>query len=393
VGERLLALKGSALFAAVFFAAGIGLPYFPVWLGARGLSPAEIGLVLAIPPLTRIFAAPALSALADRTGRPVDVLAACWIAGACVYAAMSVAGGLVAILLLVTLVSILTAPGSALADAMTSEAARRHAEFSYANVRIWGSVAFIAGNLIGGFALERTGPGSLVALMSAGLALGAAAIWCMRGTASFTLPRPEPAQPDVAAEPDNPSAWPLAAVIIILALLNASHAMFYGFATIAWTANGIEPWLLGPIWSAGVIAEIVLFRAVASRRWGVRAAMLALALATAIAFLRWTVSVLPLSAGWLMLLQLTHAATFGLAHMAGIALLAAFSWQGARARAQGYAVSFGGLVMALASLPCGWLYAHYGDKAYLAMNVLVAGAGLGLVCLHIMLRRGRVATS
>lgn len=42
------ALRVSLFYAAAFFAAGVQLPFWPVWLAGRGLDAGEIGLVLAI---------------------------------------------------------------------------------------------------------------------------------------------------------------------------------------------------------------------------------------------------------------------------------------------------------------------------------------------------------
>ena len=39
----------AALYAAFFIMAGIQLPFFPVWLKAKGLDPQTIGVVLAVP--------------------------------------------------------------------------------------------------------------------------------------------------------------------------------------------------------------------------------------------------------------------------------------------------------------------------------------------------------
>ena len=56
------------VYAAFFGTTGWHLPFFPVWLSARGLDPAAIGVVLAAFQLARIVATPAGTRLADRHG-------------------------------------------------------------------------------------------------------------------------------------------------------------------------------------------------------------------------------------------------------------------------------------------------------------------------------------
>jgi len=63
-----VAFRLSAFYFAFFAYAGAYVAYFPLYLAERGLSAAHIAWVLAIAPVTRIFAPPAWGWLADRTG-------------------------------------------------------------------------------------------------------------------------------------------------------------------------------------------------------------------------------------------------------------------------------------------------------------------------------------
>ena len=47
------------VYAAFFLASGWYLPFFPVWLAARGLDPAAIGFVLAAAQVVRVLGTPA----------------------------------------------------------------------------------------------------------------------------------------------------------------------------------------------------------------------------------------------------------------------------------------------------------------------------------------------
>src|SRR5262245_32876994 len=60
--------KLALFFAALFFAMGLQMPVFPLWLAAKGLDAGAIGVVLAAPALMRIAAIPIATAQADRFG-------------------------------------------------------------------------------------------------------------------------------------------------------------------------------------------------------------------------------------------------------------------------------------------------------------------------------------
>ena len=62
------ACRLALVYAAFFAIVGWHLPLFPVWLQARGLDPAAIGIVLAVMQAVRVLATPAGTRLADRYG-------------------------------------------------------------------------------------------------------------------------------------------------------------------------------------------------------------------------------------------------------------------------------------------------------------------------------------
>src|SRR3954447_26442398 len=58
--------KLGLFYAAYFFFGGVQLPFFPLWLEARGLDARTIGMVIAVPALVRIVATPIIAHQADR---------------------------------------------------------------------------------------------------------------------------------------------------------------------------------------------------------------------------------------------------------------------------------------------------------------------------------------
>src|SRR5262245_31511145 len=60
------ALRMWAFFAGYFVFGGVSVPFFPVWLQARGLSEVEIANCIAIPALIRVLLTPLSGIFADR---------------------------------------------------------------------------------------------------------------------------------------------------------------------------------------------------------------------------------------------------------------------------------------------------------------------------------------
>ncbi|OYX79955.1 MAG: hypothetical protein B7Y77_01195, partial [Bradyrhizobium sp. 35-63-5] len=135
----------AALYATIFVLSGIQLPFFPVWLKAKGLDAGTIGVVLAVPMLVRVFAIPVATRSADRHDalRAAIVIASMLsVAG---YLLVGLAEGAAAILLTFVLASLAVTPVMPLTEtyALRGLSARGRA---YGPVRLWGSLAFIGGS-------------------------------------------------------------------------------------------------------------------------------------------------------------------------------------------------------------------------------------------------------
>ncbi len=149
------------LYAAIFAFAGILLPFFPVWLEAKGLDAREIGLVLAAAMVVRPVIVPAGMRVVDRLGWAKGPLVAGAWAACVTFVAVALSDGFVAIIVAYAISALPLALVLPLADAyaLRGLAARERA---YGPVRLWGSVTFICANLGGGLVLERLGASNLV---------------------------------------------------------------------------------------------------------------------------------------------------------------------------------------------------------------------------------------
>ena len=365
-----------ALFYAAFFAtSGLYLPFFPVWLAAKGLDAAAIGIVLALPQFLRLAATPVGTRLADRHGTLKGPLVAAALATVAGVLLVAFADGFAMILGAVALMTLVSAPMLPLGDAyaLTGLAARA---LSYGPVRLWGSVAFMAANLAGGLMLAWLAPVDLIWPILAGY--GAIALAAL-GLAPLRVASPVDVRP--RSGPLRDSAF--FAVMAAASLVQASHALYYGFSALAWSAQGLSGGAIGALWALGVGAEIVLF-ALAPRLPAVAATTL-IALGAAGAVLRWAAMALDPPAAALPALQVLHALSFGATHLGTMAFLSRAAPERSRAAAQGDVATASGLAMAAAMALSGALYQRYGAAAYGAMAVLAAAGGvLALVAARLM---------
>ena len=369
----------AAFYAAMFVMSGILLPFFPVWLKAKGLDARMIGVVLAAPLVARLFAVPYAAHVADR--RDALRLAIVFAAAACIagYLLVGLAGSAAAILITYAVASFAYTPLMPLADAYALKglAARGGA---YGPVRLWGSAAFIVGSFIAGFATDLIPARHLIWLIVAASAITAAAALAL-----------EPVQTSASATEPPPRRGLLRdpafiAVMAAASLIQASHAVYYGFSALQWRAAGLDGTTIAALWALGVIAEIVLF-AVQSRLPLFLSPPVLMMIGALGGAVRWSAMALDPPVALLPALQLLHAATFGATHLGMIGFVAANAPRGQGATAQGYLAVALGTTMAGATALSGVLYGAFGGRAYAAMALAAVAGGVAAYIAHRVTRR------
>jgi PPP family 3-phenylpropionic acid transporter len=368
-GEH-FSLRLKAFYAALFLTLGVQLPFLPVWLTAKGLDARAIGIVLAVPAVIRIVAIPLATRMADRHDalRGVIILAA---AGATVgFGALAFAQGALAIALVYALASAAYAPVMMLADtyALRGLAQRGRA---YGPARLWGSAAFIVASFGAGALLDLISPDDLIWLMVGAMAIATAAALTLvpLGTEAASS---APARGSASELLRNPA---FLAAIAAASLVQASHAVYYGFSTIDWQATGYDGGVIGALWALGVISEIALF-ALSARLPSAITPVALLMIGAAGALVRWCAMAIAPPLAALPLLQCLHALSFGATHLGALAFVARVAPAGAGATVQGYFAVTLGITMAIATVLAGVFYGRFGGAAYGAMAAMAAAGGL-----------------
>ena len=367
------ALRTAALYAAIFGVSGIQAPFFPLWLKAKGLDAEMIGVVLSVPMVVRVFIVPVIAQQADRRDSLRTLIVALFCATVVGYALVGLANGPVMILIAFTLASLAYTPILPMAEtyALRGLAAIGRA---YGPVRLWGSLAFILGSFIAGFAADIIAARDLIWLIVAAYALSAVAAISLA-----ELPPAPQRAPEQALRKGLLRDGVFLAVLASAGLTQASHAVYYSFSAVAWSAAGLDGKAIAALWGLGVIAEILLF-ALSARLPSSLGPLALLLIGAAGGVVRWTAMALDPAAAALPWLQLLHGLSFGATHLGALTFVARYAPHGQSATAQGYLAIALGLTMAAMTGVSGLLYAAFGTFAYAAMALAaVAGGACALI--------------
>jgi PPP family 3-phenylpropionic acid transporter len=354
---------------------GTHLPFFPMWLKAVGIDASWIGIITAVPAVTRFTMLPVVTGFAERRNA---------LRGTMVLTAFAVALGFFTIgtqhqplLVFIAYVAIacMWTPMVPLTDAYALRGVARYG-LNYGPLRLWGSIAFVVGALVCGLLVDLIAPRHLIWVIAAMAGLGA--------LASLTLQRLD-ARSTAAAQPVRTGALlgdpGFLAVILAAALIQGSHAAYYTFASISWQGEGLGGLTIAGLWVLGVVAEIAVFAL--SPRFTLQPSLLVV-IGGVSAVVRWLITAQEPSLAVLSLVQLAHGFTYGLTQVGTMGLLVRHVPLSSMATAQGYLAACSGIVTSIASILCGAAYAQYGQRVYLGMAAMAA---VGSVVMWLARRR------
>jgi MFS transporter, PPP family, 3-phenylpropionic acid transporter len=307
------AVRLALFYATLFGLLGAHLPFFPMWLKAIGIDASWIGIITAVPSVTRFTILPFVTGLAERRQS---------LRGAMIVAALMTALGFSLVgtqhlPILVFLAYIVTAslwtPMLPLTDAYALRGIARYG-LDYGPLRLWGSAAFVAGTLACGVLVDVIAARHLIWIIAAAAGLGAVVSLGLR-----QLDVPKRAAPvGLTGATALLRDGGFLAVIMAAALIQGSHAAYYTFASITWQLSGLGGLTIAGLWALGVLAEIVVFAL--SPRFTLPPAVLVMIGALS-AVLRWLITAQEPSLAVLSVVQLAHGLTFGLTQVGIMGLL------------------------------------------------------------------------
>jgi MFS transporter, PPP family, 3-phenylpropionic acid transporter len=359
--SRRFATRLALFYGAVFGLTGPHLPFFPVWLKAVGIDSSWIGIITAVPAVTRFTVLPLVTGLAERRGS---------LRGAMIVTAFMTALGFSVVgtqhqALLVFAAFAVTAcmwtPMVPLTDAYALRGVARYG-LNYGPLRLWGSAAFVVGALAGGLSVDVIAAPHLIWVIAAIAGLGAViSLGLQPLDGPTTAPATMLGSSALLREPG------FLAIIVAAALIQGSHAAYYTFASISWQLAGLGGLTIAGLWSLGVLAEIVVF-ALSPRFTLSPTVQVVIGALSAVA--RWVITAQEPPLAVLSMVQLAHGLSFGLTQVGTMGLLVRNVPFHAMARGQGYLAACGGIVASSASILSGAVFARYGQGVYYLMAAM-----------------------
>ncbi len=367
---RSLHARLSGFYFFYYATVGAFMPYWSPYLEARGFSAAQMGIAYALMGVTRSIMPIAWGWWADSTGRRITTIRWAVVVALALFLCIPFTTTIFAIGFFMLAYSIFW---HALLPQFEAVALSHLQAYrgEYSRVRLWGSVGFVAAVLGLGPILDASGILPLPWLVAAMFAAMAVSAWLV----------PEvPAPAHAGGEP-----VPVLAVLKrpwVLALLGAcllsqlSFAPYYNFFTLFLDRHGYARGTAGLLWALAVLAEIGLFLVMGRliSAFGARKLMLTVLAATGARWLltAWLVDSLPL----LVLLQLTHALTFGAYHSLAVYYVQQYFPGSMQGRGQAfYNAAAYGVGGSLGSLGSGYLWEHLSPEAVFVAAGLAALLG------------------
>ncbi|RMG50296.1 MAG: MFS transporter [Gammaproteobacteria bacterium] len=361
----------SGFYALHFAVLGAFVPFWSLYLEHLGLDKFAIGQMLAIIMGTKVFSPYLWGWVADRTGHHLAVIITT-VAGSLASFALTLwVTGFWPLALVTGLFGFFWHAALPQFEAVTMDFLG-DAVHRYSQIRLWGSLGFIAVVLLAPLLLEARGVAFLPQLVLVLLALLLAN--------ALLLPRP----PELAHESGQGMARVLTrpavlAFLLVCTLQLVSHGPYYTFYTLYAGLHGYDLTAAGWLWALGVIAEVLLFL-VMHRLLARHDAVRLLQLSVALTALRWgLIALVPDNLPLMLLAQVLHAASYGLFHASAIHLVYRLFSGRLRGRGQAlYASASFGLGGAIGAFAGGYAWETWGPAWSFGLAALIALIALGV---------------
>lgn len=364
----------SGFYFFYFAFVGAFTPYWGLYLKSLEFSAFQIGVLMSLLQVSRIFGPNLWGWLADHTGKRVAVVQLAALLSLLFYLGVFAGQGFAWMFAVMLLMSLFWSASLPLVEAITLGHLGEGA-VGYGRIRLWGSIGFIVAVIVLGYVLDYA---PLKALLWVVLGLKAGILLLSRWI------------PEVRVAPhhtDDVPVWHVvrqprvAALLVACFMMAAAHGVYYTFFSIYLVDHGYSKGAVGWLWALGVICEVLVFLAMPrlTARFGLRRILLA---SFALAALRFFVI------GWwaslpvvVLFAQTLHAASFGSYHAASVAVIHQYFRGRHQAKGQGLYTSvsyglggtLGGLMSGYAwdSLGPGWTFTLCAGCALLGLVVLL----------------------
>jgi PPP family 3-phenylpropionic acid transporter len=352
---------------------GVLTPFVSLFFAWRGYSVLEIASLVAVFQITRIVGPYLWGWLSDRLDTRVRIMRTIACLALLVFLLVPATHSFAGMMVLMVVLNFLTSGLSPLGDALTITWLRHSPQGfdkRYGHIRMWGSAGFIATVLGGGALLELFGTGLFPWLAIAMLAALTVVLWCLNDIQDRTVYPPPPPVLMLLRRADV--NWFFFSAFCMM----FAHAALYVFYSLWLEQLGYSKFVIGAMWTIGVVAEIILFlfQGQLFQRWSLLAILAGTFILAALRF-----GAIGYLAEWwwvLALVQILHAATFAAHHSASLKRLQ--HWFAGPLQARGQALYTGvsyGLGGTLGGLAMGAAWNEFGPAHTFGLAAVVSLVG------------------
>lgn len=336
----------SGFYFFYFSLVGAFSPYWSLYLQSLEFNALQIGVLMSLSLIVRIFSPSIWGWLADHTGKRIRVVQIAALCGFLCFCGFLLGESFIWMFFVMLLLSFFWSASLPLMEAITLSHLGDHTD-KYGRIRSWGSVGFVLTVIGVGYLLENIAIAWLIWIVL-GLKLGMVIF-------SYQIPEKEMIShvaghhsvKQICLRPE------VLAFLIASLLMLFAHGAYYTFFSIYLVEHAYDKGFIGWLWAIGVICEIGIFFIMP---WLMRHFSLKLILifSFACATLRF------LMIGWgvewpiiMVVAQILHAATYGAHHIAAMMVVHQF-FRG-RHQAKGQAIytsiayGIGGAIGAISS--------------------------------------------
>lgn len=357
----------SGFYIFYFAVLGAVAPYLGLYFDHLGFSPERIGELVAIPMLMRCLAPNLWGWLGDATGKRLLIVRVGAVFTLVSFALIFISKSYLWLALVMALHAFFWHAVLPQFEVITLAHLRDQAA-RYSQIRLWGSVGFIAAVVGLGWLFERVGLGVYpVALILIMAAIVASSAWVPNAVPAHQAEEAE--QGGFLRQLRRPGVL---AFFMCVALMQVSHGPYYTFFSIHLESLAYGRGTIGLLWALGVVAEILVFMIMAKllARFSLRQVLMASFL---IAAVRWLLlGTLADHVAVLLFAQVMHAATFGSFHAAAIHFVQRSFGHRQQGQGQALYATLAGVGGALGALYSGYSWESLGPIWTFAIASLAA---------------------
>jgi PPP family 3-phenylpropionic acid transporter len=362
---------GFALFLFCYYAyAGTFSTYASLYFQGKGMSVAQIGILMSLIQVLRIFGPNVWGYVADHSERRVFVLRLTGAAALVSFSGFIFGSTFAHFFAAMVLLNLFTSAQGPICEALMLSEMRGDLTY-YGRIRLWGSIGFIVTVMLSSFLMDWQGTDALIWFCAVLLVCVLGAAFRLKEVPRMAHAGKAPALLAVLRRKE------VLAFFTSTALMVSAHAALYTFYSLYLEKQGYSKTVTGLMWSVGVVAEVLCFyyQAPLFKRWGAKRLMYA---CLAIGVLRFAL----IGAGaqslvLLVLAQLMHAATFALHHSASVQTMQRWFGGPLQARGQALYISISyGVGASIGSLALTQVWESAGPQAiyYVASGLVAASA-------------------